>query len=201
MIPKSKDTVLLVVDVINSCCLPDFEIPKWNITFNKIRKMVPKLEKFISKYKSKGGKVIYIKTIPWIEKNLADNINELYKMPRCKYYVNDPKEISDKFYILKPDKTDFIVTKNTYDAFTSKELTKILQKLNKKYLLISGIFGDGCVNATIDGAFSKGHNLIILKDLIETTDVEIRQNLQELLKKYTWPVMYGKTINSKDFFK
>ncbi len=40
-----------------------------------------------------------------------------------------------------------------------------------------------------------------LKDLIETTDVKIRQDLQKLLKKYTWPVMFGKTINSEEFLK
>jgi nicotinamidase-related amidase len=197
MISKIKDTALLVIDVTNFCCT-DFEA-NYNLSFDKIRKMVPKLKRFISKYKDKGGKVVYIKCLPWMKKYLPDNINELYKNPMCKYYSNDKAGNSEEFYKLEPDKDDFIVEKNTYDAFSSKKLNSILKKLDKKYLLITGVFGDGCVNATINGAFSKGHNLIILKDLIETTDIKIRQDLQKLLKQYTWPIMYGKTINSKDF--
>jgi len=56
------------------------------------------------------------------------------------------------------------------------------------------------VHATIQGGFSAGFSFIILKDLIETTDLRVRQELQGLLKQYTWPVMFGKTIDSKDFF-
>jgi nicotinamidase-related amidase len=69
-----------------------------------------------------------------------------------------------------------------------------------KYCVITGVFGDGCVNSTLQGGFSDGYNLIILKDLIETSDVKTRQKLQKLLKDYTRPVMFGKTINSECFF-
>jgi nicotinamidase-related amidase len=64
----------------------------------------------------------------------------------------------------------------------------------------AGVFGDGCVHSTIQGGFSAGYNFVILKDLIETTDDKTRQKLQKLLKEYTWPVMFGETINSKKFF-
>jgi len=63
---------------------------------------------------------------------------------------------------------------------------------------VSGVFSDGCVDATVKGGFSKGYNFLILKDLVETTDVKIRQDLQKLLKEYTWPAMFGKTIESKN---
>ena len=35
---------------------------------------------------------------------------------------------------------------------------------------------------------------------LETTDDKIRQKLQNLLKRYTWPIMFGKTINFKSLF-
>ena len=100
----------------------------------------------------------------------------------------------------KPEKNDFIITKNTYDAFTNKKLDNILRKHKIRYVVVTGIFADGCVHSTIQGGFSAGYNFIILKDLIETTDIEIRQRLQNMLKDYTWPVLFGKTINSKEFF-
>jgi len=107
---------------------------------------------------------------------------------------------SEKFFELKPQKNDFIVAKNTYDAFTNPKLGNLLKKQKIKYVAVAGVFGDGCVESTIQGGFSAGFNFIILKDLIETTDVEMRQKLQKLLKEYTWPTMIGKTINSKSFF-
>ena len=63
------------------------------------------------------------------------------------------------------------------------------------------MLGDGCVNATIQGGFSLDYNFLILKDLIETMDNKDRQQLLKLLKKYTWPLLYGRTITSKQFIK
>ena len=194
---KIQNTALLVIDIINSCCHPECETKKWGISFNKIRKIVPRLIKFVKEYKRAGGKVVYIKCTAWDKTHLAKNIIELYKDPKCRYYSKTG--FPEKFFKVKPEKNDTIITKNSYDAFTNPKLEKILK--NKKYLIITGIFGDGCVNATIQGGFSKGHNFIILKDLVETSDEKKRQKLQQMLKEYTWPVMFGKTIKSDDFSK
>jgi len=198
---NKENSALIVVDVINSCSAEQCEIRKWEITFKKIREMIPRLNDFINEYKKIGGKVIYVNCVPWTKKYLAKNIIELYKDPKCKYYSKDKKGFSEKFNLVKPDKEDIIITKNSYDAFTNPKLEMILKKQKIKYLLVTGIFGDGCVDSTIQGGFSKGFNFIILKDLIETTDVKIRQDLQKLLKKFTWPVMFGETIDSKDFLR
>ncbi len=198
---KIKETALLVIDVVNTCCHQKCEIKKWNISFNKIRKMVPKLKKFISTYKAAGGQVIFVNCTPWKKEFLAKNLIELYKNPKCKYYLSDKPGFNEKFFEVNPEKKDFIVTKNTYDAFANLKLNKFLKKHKIKYIIVTGVFGDGCVDSSIKGGFSAGYNFVILKDLIETSDVKIRQDLQKLLKKYTWPIMFGKTINSKDFFK
>ncbi len=198
---KVEDTVLLVVDVINSCCHQRCEIKKWNISFSKIREMVPKLKSFIAKYKKAGGQVVFVNCVPWDKKHLAKNLIELYKDPDCCYYSSDKTGFSEKFFEIVPEKNDTIITKNGYDAFTNPKLDKLLKRRRVKYVVITGIFGDGCVNSTIQGGFSKGYNFVILKNLIETTDVKIRQELQMLLKEFTWPKMFGKTINSDEFFK
>ena len=198
---KIQETALLVIDVINSCSHTNCEITKFDISFKKIRKMVPKLNSFIKKYKKQGGKVIYINCTPWDQKNLAKNLIELYKNPRCRYYSDDKTGFREKFYQVTPEKNDLIVTKNSYDAFTNPKLDSFLKTNKIKHLLIAGIFGDGCVHATIQGGFSKGYNFIILKDLVETSDVKIRQKLQNLLKKYTWPIMFGPTIDSNELNK
>jgi ureidoacrylate peracid hydrolase len=197
---KIKETALLVIDITNGCCNQKCEIKKWNITFNKINKMIPVLKKFIFKYRTAGGQVILVNCVPWKKEFLAKNIIELYKNPECKYYSSDNSGFPEKFFGLEPEKNDVIITKNSYDAFTNPKLDKFLKKQKIKYIVVVGVFGDGCVHSTIQGGFSTGYNFIILKDLIETTDMDIRQKLQKLLKEYTWPIMFGKTIDSKNFF-
>ena len=64
---------------------------------------------------------------------------------------------------------------------------------------MTGVFTDGCVLATIVSGFSKGYNFVMLSDLIEATDLPIRQELSKCLKDYTFPVMYGKTMTSREF--
>ncbi len=194
-----KNSALMVIDVINSCCDTKCEPKGLRVSFSRIRKMVPRLNRFISWYRQQGGKIIFITCVPWQKGKVAPNIDELYKDPHCRYYSNDKTGFSERFYIVRPDDGDYVITKNSYDAFSSKRLLPILKRLNIDDLIITGVFGDGCVHSTIQGGFSAGYNLIILKDLIETTDVPIRQELQGLLKRYTWPVMFGKTITSEEF--
>lgn len=197
-----KNCALLIIDVTNFCADKKCEIKKWNITYTKIRKMVPKLVNFISVFKKKfGAPVIYVNCTKWQKDHLAPNIVELYKDPKARYYSTDLTGFSEDFYLVKPEKNDLIITKNHYDAFTNPKLDNFLKKKKIKCVIVTGIFGDGCVHATINGGFSKGYNFIILKDLIETTDDKNRQELQSLLAKFTWPLMFGKTITSSKLLK
>ena len=141
-----RKSALLVIDIINSCCSKKCEVKKWNISFKKIRKMVPSLEKFIEYYKKCGGSVIYTNCVPWDKKHLPKNINELYKDPKARYYSSDKSGFSEEFFCLKPDKDDFIVTKNSYDAFTNPMLEKILKKMKVNHIIVTGVFADGCVH-------------------------------------------------------
>lgn len=199
---NSKNSALLVIDVVNSCAHPKCEDKEYGITFAKIRKMIPKLAKFIPKFKKDfGGEVIYVNITPWTKKYLAKNIIELYKDPKCEYYSDDESGFESEYYGIKPESSDQVFIKNTMDAFANPELASFLKKKKIQYLIVAGIFGDGCVQATINGGFSAGFNFVILKDLVETTDVPVRQKLQELMKKYTWPAMYGPTMKSEEFLK
>jgi len=202
---KIKDTALLVIDVTNAWAHQNCETKKYKFSFKKIRKMIPKLQKFIKDYKSEGGKVIYIKTTPWDKKHLAKNLIEFYKDPKVCYYPGNVyskkvQKFSEEFYEINPEKDDVVLEKNSYDAFVNPKLNSVLRKWKVKYLIPTGVLGEGCVHATIQGGFSKGYNYLILKDLIETTDLPLRQKLIKIMREFYWPMLYGKTINSKDFF-
>lgn len=198
---NSKNTALVIIDIVNGCCHKDCEDVERGITFSKIRKIVPKLKDFIEQFRDKiRGKIIFTNITHWTKKYLPENIKELYEDPATTYY-GDGTEFEKDFYLVKPREEDIVITKNNYDTFSNPEFDKFLKENEVKYLVITGVFTDGCVLATICGGFSKGYNFVILKDLVETTDVKTRQELCKYLLDYTFPVLYGKSMISKKFIK
>ncbi len=191
---------LLVIDVVNMCCSKDSEYDE--TTFTKIREMVPRLESFIGEWRKRSlGPVIFVRCTPWNKEHLKPNLVELYKNPDCNYYSDDTEGKDNLFFKVKPEKEDLIITKNTYDAFSGKDLDEFLKEKGIGHLAITGVFSDGCVEATIQNAFSRGYHLTMLKDLIETTDEPHRQSLQHSLKDWLWPTAFGPTLTSEEFLK
>lgn len=195
----TDNTGLLIVDVINSCAHTDYEIPEWSIYFSKIREMVPRLVDFIKDFREKsGGPIIFGKTVPWRKDFLADNVNELYEDDKFAYYSKDTSGRAEEFYMIKPEDGDLVFEKDTNDAMTNQNLLDELQKRKIKYLMVAGVFTDGCVLATVLGAFSRGFNVIVLKDLCETTDSPTRQLLQQKMFEFTFPYMFARVVTSKE---
>ena len=192
----SENSVLLVIDVINSCAHPKYEDPVRDIHYSKIRQMIPALSAFITSWKQLGGRTILTTTVPWQESYLPENINELYRNnAQARYWSKSTSRHATRFYKI-PTRGALIFTKNSYDAFCNTNLIHALEEMQVRYVIVTGVFGDGCVMASICGGFSKGYHLVIVKDLIETTDDDARQMFQKYLKQRTWPLMYGTTIES-----
>lgn len=199
---NQNNTALLVIDPVNSCAHLNCETPEWHIHFTQIREMIPRLEQFLAAYRQKvGGLIVFTTITPWDQAHLPANLNELYTDPAATYYSDDPTGFDQQFYGVKPQPTDLVFTKNTYDAFSDLQITHEFRKRGIQYVIVTGIFTDGCVLASIVSGFSQGFNFVILADLVETTDVPVRQQLQELLLKFTFPVMYGKTISSTELLQ
>jgi|GEM_PF-684004 len=196
---NNNNTALIVIDPINSCAHEKCETPEWDIHFSKIRQMLLKLNSFIKEYREKVGGLVVITTIvPWVQDSVAQNINELYTDPSACYYSEDRTGFDEEFYIVEPEVTDYIFTKNTYDAFANDALVEFLKTKEIRYIIMAGVFTDGCVLASVIGGFSRGYNFVILKDLVETFDLPVRQELQKLLLEYTFPRLYGKVIVSTE---
>jgi nicotinamidase-related amidase len=192
-----ENSALLVIDVINSCAHPEFEDPARDIHYEKIRSMIPAVSNFITSYQQLGGRVILTTTVPWQAAYLPENINELYRNDeQARYWSGDVSGRAEAFYGI-PTVGARVITKNSYDAFANEDLLDALNEMRVRYVIVAGIFGDGCVMASICGGFSRGYHLIIAKDLIETTDDAGRQMLQQQLKNFTWPMMYGPTLESQ----
>ena len=206
MVNSSVDTTvgphpLIVVDTIRSCCSEKFERPEWNISFSKVRKMIPRLKKFTDIYRMLGGQIVWIRTTPWTEEYLPKNINRLYhENPHATFYTTHDVEESVEFCEgIEIQAQDMVFTKNTYSAFADPSLSKFMQDKGEDTYLIAGIFSGGCVNATIVDGFTKGLFTIILSDLVEAMDERQRQEQQQQLFTDVWPLMYGHVMTSQEF--
>ena len=200
MIPSSatlNNSALLVVDVINSCAAEEYEDQERDIRYGRIRRMVPSLASFMTAYRQLGGTVMLVTSVPWQERYLPDNINELYRQDAmARYWSQDTSGRGEEFYGI-PTEGALTFAKPSYDAFTCPDLVGALEERGIRYLIVTGLFSDGCVLATICSGFSRGYHFIMAKDLIETTDDEDRQAMQKHLKERLWPLMYGPTLESR----
>lgn len=137
---NSSNTALIIIDMINLCASEECETK--NVTFSKIRKIVPALNSFIKRYRNLvNNNVVFINVTPWQKEFLPDNINELYlSNSDAMYYSNDNPGFAEKFFGIEPLNSDLIFTKSTYDAFADGALNKILKKKKIKYLNSNGNF-------------------------------------------------------------
>lgn len=201
VLKNPEHTALLVIDIVNACCHEDCENSSIGITFEKIREMVNgRLLSFINDYRRRINKnVIIVGLEPWTRDYLPQNIIRLYdENPEAANFGEEGFE--EEFYHIVPAKTDFVVKKNTYDCFASSELSSYLKQRGITDLVVCGVFTDGCVLSTIASGFSKGYNFIIPRDLVETTDLPICQDMQKILLDYTFPMQYGRVVDSGEIF-
>ncbi len=194
---------LIVVDVVNGCCSEKFERPTMNITFSRIRQMIPRLREFADEYRRLGGKIIWVRSTPWTEEYLPQNINRLYREnPNATFYTEHDVEESVEFFgTIGPRETDEISTKNTYSAFADAHLQELFREHRWDTYLLSGVFAEACVYATLIDSFTKGLFTIVLSDLVETIDDEAQQVHKGHLLTHQWPLMYSHVMTSNEFLK
>jgi nicotinamidase-related amidase len=190
---------LIMIDMIKGCSNKKFERHEWDISFERIRKMISGMREFTNIYRSLGAQIVWIRTTPWTEEYLPKNINRLYheNLHATFYTTHDVEESVEFCEELTIQPQDKIFTKNTYSAFANPNLLKFFQEKKEDTYLIAGIFSTGCVDATIIDGFTKGLFAIILSDLVETMDG--RQDEQQRLLNQSWPLMYGHVMTSQDF--
>lgn len=194
---------LIVVDPINLCCSEKFERSELGITYSRIRQMIPRLRRFTGEYRKLGGQIIWIRATPWTEEFLPENINRLYhENPQATFYTKKNVKESIEFYNgISVHASDKTFTKNTYSAFADLGLQGFVKEQGADTVLISGVFAEGCVNATIVDGFTRGLFMIILSDLVETMDDKQQQAHKKHLLTHQWPLMYGHVMTSNEFLK
>lgn len=147
-----RETALLIIDVQN-----DFIKPSGKLYAEGAERIISPIKKLLSKAREAGATIVFtqdwhIKDDPefkiWGEHTMAGTWGA--------EIVNE----------LKPDETDIVVRKPSYDAFYSTSLDHVLRSRGVTKLILTGLLGNICVSCTAVGAAVRGYGLIIPVDSI-----------------------------------
>jgi nicotinamidase-related amidase len=63
-----------------------------------------------------------------------------------------------------------VVRKRTFSGFPGTELDAVLERLAPDVIEVAGVCTDICVLHTVSDLRARGHEVVVLKDLVETFD-------------------------------
>lgn len=170
MVPDQSDVVLILIDVIN-----DLEWPEADQLLEFARPMA----KQIHDLKRRAAQA----QIPTIYVN--DNFGQWRSDARSllKHCLDDEVRGREIVELLQPDKNDYFVLKPKHSGFFSTNLDILLDYLNAKTLILTGVAGDICVLFTANDAYMRDFQLFVPSDCIASNTQDANRNALDLMQR------------------
>ncbi|UTR11582.1 cysteine hydrolase [Evansella sp. LMS18] len=164
------NVALLLVDVIN-----DFKFDDGEDLFKYALPMAKNLASLKAKAKSLDIPVLYVN----------DNYGQWQSdfpgiVDHCRQSSKLGKPVID---LLSPDNDDYFVLKPQYSGFFLSPLRLLLDYLNVKSLIITGLAGNMCVQFTANDAFMRGYKLYVPSDCVASRNEEENKSALDLMEK------------------
>src|SRR5438105_2844949 len=131
-VPDTSAAALLLIDVIN-----DFEFPEAEALFKHALPMAHRIALLKRRAKQAGIPVIYVND------NFGKWQSDLRKLIR--HCLDDGVRGEPIVKLLQPEEDDYFVLKPKHSGFFSTTLDTLLEYLQAKTLMITGIAGNVCV--------------------------------------------------------
>ncbi len=151
---------VLVVDMLN-----DFTLDDAPLKVEENKKIIPNIKNLIDDERSKGVPIIYV-----CDSHSKDD-KEFKIWPKHCVEGTKGAEVVDE---LKPEESDFIVKKTTYDGFFRTSLDDLLKNLGANYLIITGCVINICILYTTSSAILRGYKVEIPLDCVSALDDKSR---------------------------
>lgn len=84
---------------------------------------------------------------------------------------------------LKPQKSDFIISKRRYNSFFGTDLDMLLRELKVDTIVLVGLVTEICIQNTAAGAFFHGYHIIVPEDGVETVSDEFQKAGLDYMKR------------------
>lgn len=185
---KPQNCALLVVDMQNDFCDPKGKFAKWGRDISQMQSIIPTIQKLIDVAHKSSVPVIFTKgyedvkfrkgpdlrrAVKWDEKDEdSDSVNSL------------KGTFGAEFYQVQPEEGDIVVEKHKWSAFDGKDnkgrtLKEILEQLEVRTLVVTGVIAETCVETTIRDAYNKDYFVVVPRNSVGSNDPE---QLQARLK-------------------
>lgn len=176
--PDKSPTALLLIDVIG-----DFEFEDAEPLFENALPMAEKLAALKKKACAAKIPVIYVNDNygKWqsdFKKLLAHSLDKQVRGSR----------IAEQ---LTPDDNDYFVLKPKHSGFFSTTLEILLEHLESKTLILTGVSTDICVLFTANDAYLRDYKIVVPRDCVAAKDAETNDStlsyIERVLKADTRP--------------
>ena len=177
-VPDKAAVALLLIDVIN-----DLEFESGKDLLKHALPMAERLAELKRRAKRAGVPVIYVNDNfgRW-----QSDFNKL--LDHCLEENICGKPIAE---LLRPEKDDYFVLKPKHSGFFSTTLDILLDYLQVKTVILTGLTADICVLFTANDAYMRDFNLVIPEDCVASSDPEENrhalEHMQRALKADTRP--------------
>ena len=169
-VPESCPVAVVVVDVIN-----DMEFEGGEALLEHALPMAEHLARFTARAREAVVPVIYVN----------DNFGKWRSDFRAllEHCISDGVRGREVAKLLAPDKSDYFVLKPKHSAFFSTTLDTLLEYLNTRTLIITGLTTDICVLFTASDAFMRDLHLIVPEDCCASASDERHRMGLELMRR------------------
>ncbi|HEX5708499.1 MAG TPA: isochorismatase family cysteine hydrolase [Pyrinomonadaceae bacterium] len=169
-VPDKAEVALLLIDVIN-----DLEFDSGRELLEHALPMAERLAALKRRCKEAGVPVIYVND------NFGKWQSDFNKI--LSHCIDDDtlgRPLAEK---LRPEEDDYFVLKPKHSGFFSTTLDILLDYLQVKTLILTGLTGDICVLFTANDAYMRDFHLVIPEDCVASNDP--RENEHALRKMQT----------------
>lgn len=163
--PDKSKVALLLIDVIS-----DFEFEGGDKLFKQALPVAKRLARLRRRAKEAKIPVIYVNDNfgKW-----QSNFNNILE-----HSIHEKVRGSEIAQMLKPDDEDYFVLKPKHSGFYSTTLEILLQHLECRTLILTGVATDSCILFTANDAYMRDYNLVIPRDCVAA--IEKKDNDQAL---------------------
>jgi nicotinamidase-related amidase len=156
-VPDKSNVALLLIDVIN-----DLEFESGNELLRQALPMAERLAALKRRAKEAGVPVIYVND------NFGKWQSDFKRI--LEHCLKDDVRGRPVAELLRPEEDDYFVLKPKHSGFFSTTLDILLNYLEARTLILTGLTGDICVLFTAHDAYMRDFNLVIPSDCVASND-------------------------------
>ena len=176
--PDKADVALLLIDVIN-----DMEFEDGEKLFEFALPMAEKIAALKRRARASGVPVIYVND------NFGRWQSDFNKI--LQHCLKEEVRGKPVAKLLQPGEDDYFVLKPKHSGFFSTTLDTLLEYLQVKTLVLTGVAGNNCVLFTANDAYMRDFNIVVPSDCVASNTEEENEyaleQMQKILKADTRP--------------